>query len=119
MSAAVTTDRAEQASYRDVFGLREELYDVARRIGTVGYYAQLRSEQAADRAQVAIVVCDAEEGITSEDLRVGEMAMQKKCATVIALNKWDVTRTDLEDAKARLTHGYDPAIKQPWRECML
>jgi GTPase len=28
--------------------------------------------------------------------------MQKKCATLIALNKWDVTRTDLEDAKARV-----------------
>jgi GTPase len=30
------------------------------------------------------------------------MAMQKKCATVVALNKWDVTHTDLEDAKARV-----------------
>jgi GTP-binding protein len=70
--------------------------------GTVDYYAQLRSEQAADRAQVAIVVCDASEGVTSEDLRVAEMAMRKKCATVIVLNKWDVTRTDLEDAKARI-----------------
>jgi GTP-binding protein len=40
--------------------------------------------------------------VTSEDLRIAEMAMKKKCATVIALNKWDVTRTDLEDAKARV-----------------
>jgi GTP-binding protein len=70
--------------------------------GTVDYYAQIRSEQAADRAQVAIVVCDASEGVTSEDLHVAEMAMKKKCATVVALNKWDVTRTDLEDAKARI-----------------
>ena len=30
------------------------------------------------------------EGVTSEDFRIAEMAMQKKCATVIALNKWDV-----------------------------
>ena len=58
--------------------------------GSVDYYAQLRSEQAADRAQVAIVVCDATEGVTSEDFRIAEMAMKKKCATVIALNKWDV-----------------------------
>ncbi len=58
--------------------------------GTVDYYAQIRSEQAADRAQVAIVVCDANEGVTSEDLHVAEMAMKKKCATVVALNKWDV-----------------------------
>ena len=40
--------------------------------------------------------------MTSEDFRIAEMAMKKKCATVIALNKWDVTRTDLEDAKARV-----------------
>src|SRR5215203_2699783 len=36
------------------------------------------------------------------DLRVAEMAMKQKCATVIALNKWDITQTDLEDAKAKV-----------------
>jgi GTPase len=82
----------------DTAGLRRR----TKVAGSIDYYAQLRSEQAADRAQVAIVVCDAEEGVTSEDLRIAEMAMKKKCATVIALNKWDVTRTDLEDAKARV-----------------
>jgi GTP-binding protein len=82
----------------DTAGLRRR----TKVAGSVDYYAQLRSEQAADRAQVAIVVCDAAEGVTSEDLRIAEMAMKKKCATVIALNKWDVTSTDLEDAKARV-----------------
>jgi GTPase len=83
----------------DTAGLRRR----TKVAGTVDYYAQLRSEQAADRAQVAIVVCDASEGVTSEDLAVAELAMKKKCATVIALNKWDVTDTDLEDAKARVS----------------
>src|SRR3954468_7108496 len=82
----------------DTAGLRRR----TKVAGSIDYYAQLRSEQAADRAQVAIVVCDASEGVTSEDMRVAEMAMKKKCATVLALNKWDVTRTDLEDAKARV-----------------
>jgi len=83
----------------DTAGLRRR----TKVAGSVDYYAQLRSEQAADRAQVAIVVCDAVEGVTSEDFRIAEMAMKKKCATVIALNKWDATATDLEDAKARVT----------------
>jgi GTPase len=48
-------------------------------------------------------VCDASEGVTSEDLRVADLAMQTKCATVIALNKWDATSTDLEDAKDRVS----------------
>jgi GTP-binding protein len=82
----------------DTAGLRRR----TKVAGTVDYYAQLRSEQAAGRADVAIVVCDASEGVTSEDFRVAEMAMKVKCATVIALNKWDVTQTELEDAKARV-----------------
>jgi GTP-binding protein len=82
----------------DTAGLRRR----TKVAGTVDYYAQLRSEQAAERADVAIVVCDASEGVTTEDLRVAEMAMKQKCATVIALNKWDITQTDLEDAKAKV-----------------
>jgi GTP-binding protein len=82
----------------DTAGLRRR----TKVAGTVDYYAQLRSEQAAERADVAIVVCDASEGVTSDDLRVAEMAMKQKCATVIALNKWDITQTDLEDAKAKV-----------------
>jgi GTP-binding protein len=82
----------------DTAGLRRR----TKVAGTVDYYAQLRSEQAAERADVAIVVCDATDGVTTEDLRVAELAMKQKCATVIALNKWDVTQTDLEDAKARV-----------------
>ncbi|MFL5867248.1 MAG: ribosome biogenesis GTPase Der [Thermoleophilaceae bacterium] len=82
----------------DTAGLRRR----TKVAGTVDYYAQIRSEHAAQRASVAIVVCDASEGVTSEDLRIADMAMHAKCATVIALNKWDLTRTDLEDAKARV-----------------
>jgi GTP-binding protein len=70
--------------------------------GTVDYYAQLRSERAAERADVALVVCDATEGITSQDLAVADLAMRKGCATIVVLNKWDVTDTDLEDAKQRV-----------------
>jgi GTP-binding protein len=82
----------------DTAGLRRR----TKVAGTVDYYAQLRSEQAAERADVAIVVCDAGEGVTTEDLRVAELAMKQKCATVVALNKWDITDTDLEHAKARV-----------------
>src|SRR5918998_4206272 len=82
----------------DTAGLRRR----TKVAGTVDYYAQLRSERAAERAAVAIVVCDAVDGVTSEDFRVAELAMRKKCATIVALNKWDVGQTDLEDAKARV-----------------
>jgi GTPase len=82
----------------DTAGLRR----VSKVAGTVDYYAQLRSERAAERADVALVVCDAQDGVTSEDLRIADLAMRNGCATIIVLNKWDVTDTDLEDAKARV-----------------
>jgi GTPase len=82
----------------DTAGLRRR-WKIA---GTIAYYAQLRSERAAQRADVAIVVCDASEGATSEDLRVAELAMRSGCATVVALNKWDVGRVEVEEVRARL-----------------
>ena len=82
----------------DTAGLRRH----SKVAGTVDYYAQLRAQQATERADVALLLCDASEGVTAEDLRVAEVAMKAGCATLIALNKWDETRTDLEDAKARI-----------------
>lgn len=83
----------------DTAGLRRR----SKVAGTVDYYAQLRSERAVERADVAIVVCDAAEGVTAEDLRVAEMAMKAGCATLLVLNKWDVGDTDIDDARARVT----------------
>jgi GTPase len=107
VSERAGTTRDPVDTEADVDGERIVLVDTAglrRRgkvAGTVGYYAQLRSERAAERADAAIVVCDASEGLTSEDLRVAEVAMRSGCATVLAMNKWDIGRTDIDDARAR------------------
>ena len=69
---------------------------------SIEYYTTLRSRRAAERADVAIVVCDAADGITAQDLRVAELAMQSGCATVLALNKWDLgPEVDLDHERAR------------------
>jgi GTP-binding protein len=82
----------------DTAGLRRR----SKVAGSVDYYAQLRSERAVERADVALVVCDATDGVTAEDLRVAELAMRAGCATLLVLNKWDVTQTDIDDARARV-----------------
>ena len=82
----------------DTAGLRKR----SRVSGSVEFYAQIRSERAAQRADVAIVVVDASEGLTSEDLRVADLAMKTGCATIFALNKWDEVAMELEDTKARI-----------------
>ena len=81
----------------DTAGLRRR----SKVAGTIDHYAQLRSELAVERADVAIVVCDATDGVTSEDLRIAELAMRAGCATLLAMNKWDESATDIDDARAR------------------
>jgi GTP-binding protein len=61
------------------------------------YYTSLRSQRAAELADVALVVCDAAEGVTAQDFRVAEMAMKAGCATAIVLNKWDLTTEEKGD----------------------
>jgi GTPase len=64
---------------------------------SVEYYTALRSQRAAERADVALVVCDATDGVTAQDLRIAELAMKAGCATALVLNKWDVTGGDPEE----------------------
>ena len=64
----------------------------------------LRSQRAAERADVALVVCDARDGVTAQDLRVADLAMHSNCATLVALNKWDAKAPmlDLDFERARV-----------------
>ena len=70
----------------DTAGMRRQ----SKVADSVEYYTALRSQRAAERADVALVVCDAEDGVTAQDLRVAELAMKAGCATAIVLNKWDL-----------------------------
>jgi GTP-binding protein len=72
---------------------------------SVEYYTVLRSQRAAERADVALVVCDASDGVTAQDLRIAELAMKSGCATALVLNKWDLTSGDdfdLDRERARV-----------------
>ena len=82
----------------DTAGLRRQ----AKVPDDIEYYTALRSRRAAERADVALVVCDATDGITAQDLRVAELAMRSGCATALVLNKWDIaTDVDLQHERAK------------------
>ena len=69
----------------------------------VEYYTALRSKRAAERADVALVVCDAQEGVTAQDLRIADLAMKAGCATLLVLNKWDLADDfDLDHERAHV-----------------
>jgi len=86
----------------EVDGRRVVLTDTAglRRRGktreNVERYSHLRAIQAAERSDVAIVVCDATVGITDADLAAADQAARAHCATLIVMNKWDLAQPDLD-----------------------
>ena len=83
----------------DTAGLRRQ----AKVSESIEYYTTLRSRRAAERADVALVVCDATDGVTAQDLRIADLAMRSGCATVLALNKWDLADDfDLDHERARV-----------------
>src|SRR5947209_5140743 len=94
----------------DTAGLRRQ----SKVSESLEYYTTLRSRQAAERADVALVVCDATAGVTAQDLRIAELAMRSGCATALVLNKWDLvgeqaslgrpTGADLLDAERARAH---------------
>jgi GTP-binding protein len=85
----------------DTAGIRRQ----SKVADSVEYYTSLRSHRAAERADVALVVCDARDGVTAQDLRIAELAMKSSCATALVLNKWDIYEGDedgLEHERARV-----------------
>lgn len=60
----------------------------------VEYYSLVRGLQAMDRADVCLLVVDSTVGVTEQDQKLMGMAVDRGCAIVIVLNKWDLIDTD-------------------------
>jgi GTP-binding protein len=94
----------------DTAGLRKRVNTAS---GTE-YYASLRTRAAIEAAEVAIVLLDASEPLTEQDLRVLTMVVDAGRALVLALNKWDLVDEDRRHQLAReLDRGL---VRVPWAE---
>ncbi|AXK45065.1 bifunctional cytidylate kinase/GTPase Der [Brachybacterium saurashtrense] len=54
------------------------------------YYASLRTRAALDRAEIAVVLLEASEPISTQDLKIIDMVLESGRALVLAFNKWDL-----------------------------
>ena len=79
----------------DTAGLRRK----RRQRQGIEYYSELRALEAAERADVALVLVDASEGIVDQDLAVADVARKAQCATIVVLSKWDITELRIEDVR--------------------
>jgi GTP-binding protein len=77
----------------DTAGLRKR----SNQASGTDYYASLRTQTALERCEVAVIVLDASEVISEQDLRIITMAEEAGKAMVIVMNKWDLVDEDRRD----------------------
>jgi len=82
----------------DTAGLRRK----RRQRQGIEYYSELRALQAAERADVALVLVDASEGLVDQDLAVADVARTAGCSTLVVLSKWDIATIGVEDVRERI-----------------
>ena len=68
----------------------------------IEYYSELRALEAAERADVALVLIDSEEGLVDHDLSVADVARKAQCATLVVLAKWDITSVGADDLRPEI-----------------
>ncbi len=77
----------------DTAGMRKR----ARTEAGLETYSVLRSLEALDRADIAILVIDATQGASGQDQRLAERISSAGCPAVVVLNKWELVDTDDRD----------------------
>ena len=82
----------------DTAGLRRK----RRQRQGIEYYSELRALEAAERADVALVLIDASEGIVEQDRAVADVARKAQCATIVVFSKWDMTEIRLEEVRPEI-----------------
>jgi len=68
----------------------------------IEYYSELRALDAAERADVALVLIDASQGIVEGDITAVEVARKSHSATLIVLSKWDISQVTIEEIRPEL-----------------
>ena len=58
------------------------------------YYAMLRALESVDRADIALLVIEAKEGVTHQDQRLAERIEAAGCPILIIMNKWELCSTE-------------------------
>jgi GTP-binding protein len=92
----------------DTAGIRRKSKDASGH----EYYATLRTQAALDRAEVAVVLVDASEPLTEQDVRIIHMVIEAGRALVLAFNKWDLT--DEERRKYLYKEVDRDLVQVPW-----
>lgn len=70
-------------------------------------FSVLRAKMAVERADVCLLVIDAQEGVTEQDEKIAGIAHEAGKATIICVNKWDLVEKDNKTVNAYTKKVYD------------
>ncbi|WP_425560084.1 ribosome biogenesis GTPase Der [Kineococcus glutinatus] len=76
-----------QWRFVDTAGIRRRVHQTRG----ADFYASLRTQAALEKAEVAVVLLDASQPLTEQDVRIVSMVQEAGRALVLAYNKWDLT----------------------------
>jgi len=89
------TRRQQEFVLIDTAGLRKRTKIDAG----IEFYSSLRTEKALERCEVALVMLDARQGLEKQDLKIINMAAERKRGVLLVVNKWDLIEKDSKTSK--------------------
>jgi len=97
------TYRGNKITLIDTAGLKKR----KRTSESLDFLSALRTLRSLERADVAVIVVDAERGVDHQDLHIVETTLGRRLGALIAVNKWDLVEKTEKTANA-----YELAIRQ-------
>ena len=76
-------------------------------------YSLIRSLKAIDEADIALIVLNAEEGITEHDKHIAGYAKDAGIGMIFVVNKWDLSKTDINEFKKLIKYEFQFATFAP------
>ena len=79
----------------DTAGMRK-----TRRVGdSIEFFSVKRAEDSIARCDIAVLVLDAESGITEQDKKVADRIVEERKACILVVNKWDLVDEAVRQAR--------------------
>jgi GTPase len=102
-----TRDAVDVPFEVETAGVRQEyiLIDTAgmrktrRRDGSIEFFSVKRAEYSIERCDIAVLVLDAEMGITEQDKKIADKIVAERKACIVLVNKWDLVEEDVRKTR--------------------
>ena len=100
-------------TFIDTAGLRRK----SKVEDAIEHYSNLRAEMAVERADVCLILIDANDGVTEQDTKIAGLVHEAGKAAVIVVNKWDAVENKetntMRDMEAKVRQGLSYMLYAP------